>query len=122
MERSATVTYGRDDDPAGEQIIAKGAFVRDEGLASNPIPKFLLRLPFTIPEVGEFILESAVVAVNGNASLAVRRVSEPAESLFLAAWVWQNEVNPFFGVRLPATGVIKVYLQTSASPGATASN
>jgi hypothetical protein len=117
MDRSATVTYEPVDHSAAEQTVAAGVFVFDEGLASNPIPKLLLRLPFNIPDVGDFVVESAVVVFSGSASLAVRRASEPADTLFLAGWGWQAGVDPYFGVRLPATGTIGVYLRSS-SPAA----
>ena len=113
MNRSAIVQFQPDADPSAQQTVATGAFVVDEGLASNPISTLLLRLPFTIPQAGDFVVESAVVAMNGNASLAVRRTTEPAETLFFAGWVWQASLNPYFGVRLPALGTIHVFLQTS---------
>jgi hypothetical protein len=113
MERSAIIRFDPDAETAPQQTIASGAFVVDYGLVSNPITTLVLRLPFSIPESGNFILESVVVEVNGNASLSVRRITEPAESLFLAMWVWEGRVDPYFGVRLPANGTIHIYLRNS---------
>ena len=113
MDKSAVVQHEPDADPSAHQTVATGAFVVDAGLASNPISTLLLRLPFSIPGAGDFIVESAIVAGNGNASLAVRRTTEPVQTLFLAAWVWQRGPDPYFGVRLPAGGTIHVYLQTA---------
>jgi hypothetical protein len=112
MNRTATVQFEPDDDSAATRTVATGTFVVDEGLASNPIQTFLLRLPFNIPEAGEFTLESAVVARTDNTSLSVRRTSEPAEGLFLAGFVWKGGFNPYFGVRIPAVGSIHIYLAT----------
>ena len=116
MDRSAIIQYEPAADTDPQFTVATGVFEVDYGLASNPITTNVLRLPFSIPEAGDFILESVVVADIGNASLAVRRTTEPAESLFLAMWVWQGRVDPYFGVRLPAHGTIHVYLRSSPRP------
>ena len=113
MNKSAVVQYQPDGNPADQRTIATGDFAVDDGLASHPIPTLRLSLPFNIPQAGDFVVESIVVVNYGNASLSVRRTTEPAEMLFLAGWGWQTGPNPYFSVRLPAVGTIHIFLQTS---------
>jgi len=113
MQRTATITYHGGGESDVGQLLATAAYTVDEGLASNPIRTFLLRAPFTIPGVGEFVVESAMVAHTGNTSLAVRRLSEPPGTLLLAGWGWNSALQPYFDVALASGGSIQIYLASS---------
>ena len=79
MDRTATVTYQRIGTIEGAVPVARGRFGADR---SSPGVESL-RQSFNVPGVAEFVLESAVVKATSNTSVAVRRLSAPAESLFL---------------------------------------
>jgi hypothetical protein len=110
VNRRATIQFQPDDAAAPTTTVATGTFIVDEGMASNPIQTFQLHLHFSVPDAGDFTLDCAVVARTDAASLSVRRISEPAEALFLAGFAWKGGLNPYFGVRISAAGSIHVYL------------